>query len=31
VVFRHPKYGEVRYTVSVTLAAPVRLSVAFRR
>ena len=31
VVFRHAKYGEVRYTVSVTLAAPVRLSVAFRR
>ncbi len=31
VVFRHATYGEVRYTVSVTLAAPVRLSVAFRR
>ncbi len=31
VVLRHPKYGELRYTVRVTLAAPVRLSVTFRK
>jgi hypothetical protein len=31
VVFRHPKYGEVRYTVAVTLTAPVKLNVAFPR
>jgi hypothetical protein len=31
IVFRHAKYGEVRYTVSVTLAAPVNLNVTFRR
>jgi hypothetical protein len=31
VVVRHPKYGEVRFAVRVTLAAPVNLSVTFRR
>ncbi|HEY3380794.1 MAG TPA: PEGA domain-containing protein [Vicinamibacterales bacterium] len=31
VVFRHPRYGEVRYTVMVTLAAPVGLTVTFRK
>ncbi len=31
VVLRHPKYGEVRYTVRVTLVAPVNLSVTFRK
>jgi hypothetical protein len=31
VVLRHPKYGEVRYSVRVTLAAPVNLSVTFRK
>jgi hypothetical protein len=31
VVLRHPKYGEVRYSVRVTLAAPVNLNVAFRK
>jgi hypothetical protein len=31
VVFRHAKYGEVRYTVMVTLAAPVELKVTFRK
>lgn len=31
VVFRHPKYGEVRYTVAVTLAAPVNLNVTFQK
>jgi hypothetical protein len=31
VIFRHPKYGEVRYTVSVTLTAPVKLTVTFRK
>ncbi len=31
VVLRHPTYGELRYTVSVTLAAPVHLSVTFRK
>jgi len=31
VIFRHPKYGEVRYTVAVTLTAPVKLSVTFSR
>jgi hypothetical protein len=31
VVFRHPKYGEVRYTVAVTLTAPVKLTVTFRK
>jgi hypothetical protein len=29
VIFRHPKHGEIRYTVQVTLAAPVQLSVTF--
>ena len=27
VVFRHPQYGEKRHAISVTLAAPVRVSV----
>jgi hypothetical protein len=31
VVFRDARYGEVRYTVSVTLAAPVNLNVTFRK
>jgi hypothetical protein len=31
VVFRHSKYGEVRYTVAVTLTAPVKLTVTFRK
>jgi hypothetical protein len=31
VIFRHPKYGEVRYTVAVTLQAPVKLNVTFPR
>jgi len=31
VVFRHPKYGDVRYTVSVTLVAPVQLKITFRK
>jgi hypothetical protein len=31
VVLRHPKYGEARYTVRVTLAAPVNLNVTFRK
>jgi hypothetical protein len=31
VVLRHPKYGEVRYSVRVTLVAPVNLSVTFRK
>jgi hypothetical protein len=31
VIFRHPKYGEVRYTVAVTLTGPVKLSVTFRK
>ena len=31
VVFRHPKYGEVRYTVAVTLAAPVNLKITFQK
>jgi hypothetical protein len=31
VVLRHPKYGELRYSVRVTLAAPVHLSVTFRK
>ena len=31
IVLRHPKYGELRYSVRVTLAAPVRLSVTFRK
>jgi hypothetical protein len=31
VLFRHAKYGEVGYTVAVTLTAPVRLNVTFRK
>lgn len=31
VVFRHPRYGDVSYTVNVTLAAPVRLTVTFNK
>ncbi len=31
VEFRHPRYGQLRYTVSATLAGPVRLSASFRR
>ncbi|HXH05901.1 MAG TPA: PEGA domain-containing protein, partial [Vicinamibacterales bacterium] len=31
IVFRHPVHGERRHAVSVTLAAPVRLSVDFTR
>ncbi len=31
VVLNHPKYGDVRYSVRVTLAAPVHLSVTFRK
>ncbi|HEX7485943.1 MAG TPA: PEGA domain-containing protein [Vicinamibacterales bacterium] len=31
VVFRNATYGEVKYTVAVTLAAPVRLNVTFRK
>jgi len=31
VVLRHSKYGEVRYSVRVTLTAPVNLTVAFRK
>jgi hypothetical protein len=30
IVFRHPQFGERRHAVSVTTAAPVRLSVAMR-
>jgi hypothetical protein len=29
VVFRHPRLGDVRYTVLVTLAAPVRITVTY--
>lgn len=31
VIFRSAKYGEVSYTVNVTLAAPVRLTVTFNK
>jgi hypothetical protein len=31
VVARNARYGEVRYTVRVTLAAPVQLRVTFRK
>ena len=31
VVARHPRYGEVRHTVQVTLAAPVQLRVTFSK
>jgi hypothetical protein len=31
VVLNHPKYGDVRYSVRVTLAAPVHLRVTFRK
>lgn len=31
VVFRSPKYGDISYTVNVTLNAPVRLSVSFAK
>jgi hypothetical protein len=31
VIYRHKRYGEVRYTVMVTLAAPVDLKVTFRK
>jgi hypothetical protein len=31
VVFRHPKRGEVRYTVQVTLASPAQLTVSFTK
>jgi len=31
VVFRHPRLGDVSYTVNVTLAAPVRLTVTFNK
>jgi hypothetical protein len=31
VVLNHPQYGDVRYSVRVTLAAPVHLSVTFRK
>ena len=31
VVLRHPRYGELRYSVRVTLAAPFHLSVTFRK
>jgi len=31
VVFRNPKFGEMRYNVTVSLAAPVRLSVDFAK
>jgi hypothetical protein len=31
LLFRHPRYGEVRYTVAVTLSGPVRLNVTFPR
>jgi hypothetical protein len=31
VVLRHPKYGELRYSIRITLAAPARLSAAFRQ
>ena len=30
VVFRHPQFGEKRHAVSVTTAAPVRLSVSMK-
>jgi len=30
-VLRHPKYGELRYSVRVTLAAPASLSATFRQ
>ena len=30
VIFRHPQFGEKRHAISVTLAAPVRLSVDMR-
>jgi hypothetical protein len=30
VVFRHPQFGEKRRAISVTLGAPVRLSVDMR-
>jgi hypothetical protein len=31
VVFRHPQMGEQRHAITVTLAAPARLSVNLRR
>jgi hypothetical protein len=31
VVLNHPRYGDVRYSVRVTLAAPVHLRVTFRK
>lgn len=31
VVFRNARYGEVRYTVAVTLVAPVQITVTFRK
>ncbi len=31
VVFRNARYGEVRYTVAVTLVAPVQIKVTFRK
>ncbi len=31
VVFRNPKFNELRYTVMVTLNAPVKLNVSFRK
>ncbi len=31
VVFRNPKYNEVRYTVAVTLTAPVKLNITFKK
>jgi serine/threonine-protein kinase len=30
IVFRHPQLGEKRHAISVTAAAPVRLSVAMK-
>jgi hypothetical protein len=31
VAFRHPRYGEMRYGFTVTLASPVRMSVDFKK
>jgi len=31
VVLRHPKYGELRYSLRITLASPARLSATFRQ
>jgi hypothetical protein len=31
VIFRHPQFGEKRHAISVTLGAPVRVSVDMKQ